>query len=163
MSLLDEIYMSGGKAVILNVVELRSVGWGSSICLVSDYVEHTFITEDGRTIVAEPSGFAAALPKRDSSTKNELRLAFDGVRRQATQLVRAAKDAGEEIQLTYRVYLSTNKNAPSEEPYEMTVKQYSADGQKIEVLAGFFEFVDMKYPRLVYDGQTTRGLRYVDT
>lgn len=108
--------MTGGD-VYLGVIEMYSEAWPDRIVLVADFVGHTVITEDGITLNALPSGLAVSLPKRDATGAQNLTFALDGVRPEATRLLRAAESAQKQINLTYRTYLYSDLTEPAEAPY----------------------------------------------
>ena len=159
MSVLAQVYAQGGD-VILHTVEITSESWDEPIVLVRDFVEHTIITEDNRTLIARPSGMDVALPKRDASGAQNLTFALDGVRPEATRLLRQSHSAGDHINLTYRPYLASDKSEPAEQPYYFIVRSFSAKADHVEVTAGLFDLIDMRWPRIVYDSSTAPGLKY---
>lgn len=160
MSALAEVYAQGGD-VILHTVELTSDAWGGApIVLVRDYQDHTIITEDNRTLLARASGMDVALPKRDASGAQDIRFALDGVRPEATRLLRQAQDAGATVRLTYRCYLYSDLSEPAEQPYFMIVRRFTAQADHVEVTAGLFDMIDMRWPRELYNSVNTPGLKY---
>lgn len=160
MSLLAQVYIEGGD-VILNVIELWSSAWPDRIVLVQDYVGHTFITEDDRTIVAQPSGMAIALPKRDATGAQNLNFAIDGVRVEATELLRSAIDQGDEVFMTFRRYLFSDLTEPAEKPIHFIVRSFTAQADHVEITAGMFSLIDMRWPRQVFDSVNSPCLKYV--
>ena len=157
--ILQQIYMTGGD-VYLGVIEMYSDAWPDRIVLVADFVGHTVITEDGITLNALPSGLAVSLPKRDATGAQNLTFALDGVRPEATRLLRAAESAQEQINLTYRTYLYSDLTEPAEAPYHLIVRSFTAQSNHIEVTAGLFDLIDMRWPRLLYNSNTAPCLKY---
>ena len=159
MSILQQVYAKGGD-VILHTIELTSQAWAEPIILVRDYQNHTITTEDDRELLAIASGMAVALPKRDATGAQDITFALDGVRPEATRLLRQAQDAGEEVRLTYRCYLYSDLSEPAEQPHYFIVRRFVAQADHIEVTAGLFDFIDMRWPRMLYDSNTAPGLKY---
>lgn len=160
MSILQQVYAQGGD-VILHTIELTSTAWGGApIALVRDYQDHTVTTEDDRELLVRASGMAVALPKRDASGAQDITFALDGVRPEATRLLRQAQDAGAEVRLTYRCYLYSDLSEPAEQPHYFIVRRFVAQADHVEVTAGLFDFIDMRWPRVLYDSNTAPALKY---
>lgn len=160
MSVLEKIYAQGGD-VILHVLEIFSDAWHERIVLIRDFVDHIIITEDGRELTARASGMAVALPKRDATGAQTLKFAIDGVRPEATRLLRAAQDTGAQINMTYRVYLASDLAEPAEPPLFFIVREFLAAADRVEITAGLFDLINMRWPRTVYDSSTAPGLKYL--
>lgn len=161
MSILAQVYAQGGD-VILHTIELWSAGWvGDPIVLVRDFQDHTITTEDNRELVARASGMAVALPKRDATGAQNLTFALDGVRPEATRLLRQAQEAQEVVRLTYRCYLYSDLSEPAEQPYYFIVRRFVAQADHVEITAGLFDLIDMRWPRIVYDSNTAPGLQFL--
>lgn len=161
MSILQELYAQGGDEVILHTVELSCEAWPEPIVLIRDFVDHTIGTEDYRTLNAAASGMSIALPKRDNTTAQRLTFALDGVRQEATILIRRALAEHKKIRLTYRVYLSSDLNWPAENPHHFEVHAVKASANRVEVTAGLFDLIDMKWPRDVFNSENAPGLRFI--
>lgn len=160
MSLLEQVYSQGGD-VILHTLELTSTAWGSDpIALVKDYQDHTITTEDERELLARATGMAVALPKRDTTGAQDLTFALDGVRPEATRLVRQAQEAQAVVRVIYRCYLYSDLSEPAEPPLFLIARRYSAQMDHIEVTAGLFDLIDMRWPRIVYDSNTAPCLEF---
>lgn len=159
MSILEQVYAEGGD-VILHTIELHSDSWSDRIALVRDYVDCTAVTEDSRTVTFTASGMGVALPKRDASGAQSLKFAIDGVRTEATRLLRQADAEGREINLTYRAYLASDLSEPADSPVEFIVRSFVAQADHVEVTASLFDMIDMRWPRIVYDSSTAPGLKF---
>lgn len=160
MSLLAQVYAQGGD-VILHTLELTSTAWGSDpIVLVKDYQDHVITTEDGRQLLARATGMAVALPKRDTTGAQDLTFALDGVRPEATRLVRQAQEAQATVRVIYRCYLYSDLSEPAEPPLFLIARRYTAQMDHIEVTAGLFDLIDMRWPRMVYDSNTAPCLEF---
>lgn len=160
MSILAQVYAQGGD-VILHTLELTSTAWGSDpIVLVKDYQDHTITAEDGRELLARATGMAIALPKRDTTGAQDLTFALDGVRPEATRLVRQAQEAQAVVRVIYRCYLYSDLSEPAEPPLYLIARRYTAQMDHIEVTAGLFDLIDMRWPRMVYDSNTAPCLEF---
>lgn len=160
MSTLEQVYMEGGD-VILPVFELFSAAWPETIVLVPDYVDHVVTTEDSRVLTAQACAIRVALPARDASGAQSLKFVMGGVRPEATRLVRAAQEARSEIGCTLRYYLASDLSEPARAPYYMIVRNYSASAATVEIIAGLFDMIEMRWPRVLYNSNTAPCLRYI--
>ena len=161
MSVLAQVYAQGGD-VILHTIELSSEAWGDDpIVLVRDYQDHEIMTEDNRLLLAKASGMDVALPKRDASGAQDIRFALDGVRPEATRLLRQAQEAQETVKLTYRCYPYSDLSEPAEQPYFFIVRSFTAKADTVQITAGLFDIIDMRWPRKLYNSITAPGLKYV--
>lgn len=162
MSILSKIYMNPAGEVILPVIELTSAAWPAQpIVLVRDYQDHTIVTEDNRTLVAMASGLGIALPKRDASGAQNITFALDGVRGEATRLLREANEMGVQINLTYREYLYSDLTDPVGDVFHFIVRNFAAEADQVEITAGLFDMIDMRWPRWIYDSNTAPCLEYM--
>lgn len=160
MSVLAQVYAQGGD-VILHTIELSSDAWGGEpIVLVRDYQDHEIMTEDDRILLAKASGMDVALPKRDASGAQDIKFALDGVRPEATRLLRQAQESQAKVNLTYRCYLYSDLSEPAEQPYFFIVRSFTAQADTVQITAGLFDLIDMRWPRKLYNSKTAPGLKY---
>lgn len=159
MSVLEQVYAQGGD-VLLHTIELSSTAWSEPVVFVRDYQDHQITTEDNRTLTAIASGMAIALPKRDSTAAQDLTFGLDGVRPEATRLLRQSQNVQAKVSLTYRCYLYSDLTEPAEQPLHMVVRRFVAKADHVEVTAGLFDFIDMRWPRLLYDSNSAPCLRH---
>lgn len=161
MSILQELYAQSGDDVILHTLELNSTGWPAPVVLVQDFSDHDITTEDARQLTAQASGMSVALPSRDNTTAQKLTFAIDGVRQRATGLIRQSLVSQETIKLTYRVYLASSLLLPAEPPIHLDVHAVKASANRVEVTAGLFDLIDMKWPRDVFNSINAPALRFM--
>lgn len=161
MSILERVYASGGSEVAIATLELTCPAWSESIFLCRDYEDLVATTEDGRDVVFQASGIEVALPKRDNSGDQALDFAIDNVTGEAQQLIDQALDSLQPITLIYRVFLSTDLTAPAERPYRMRVLSGYAEGTTVQLSAGYFDLLNLAWPRRKYTLAFAPALRYV--
>lgn len=160
MSILEELYASGGGDVILSTFEIFSSAF-EPIIFVADYQDHVITTEDSRVLTAQQASIQIAEPKRDANGSHNIRFAIGGVRAESSNIVRRAIRAQAQVNLTYRRYLYSDLTAPAEEPYFLIVRKAQFYDDVIQVDAGLFDLIDLKYPREVYNSVNAPGLRYL--
>ena len=161
MSILEKLYAQGGTDVILNTVEFQCQAWAEPLVLVRDYVDHIITTEDSRTLTAFASGMDVAIPKRDSTAAQKLVFAIDGVNMQATTMIRDAIERQMKIKMIYRTYVSSDLSEPAGKPFNFYVHAIKITGTRVDVTAGLFDFIDMRWPRAVFNDNTAPCLKYV--
>lgn len=161
MTTLETLYASGGQAEIIPTLELSCPAWASPVYLCHGFTDTTATTEAGATVKFTASGFSAALPKRDNSGNQTLTFAIDNVTGQAQQLIDQALDARARISLVFRVFLSTDLSAPAERPYRMTVLNGFMQGASVQLNAGYFDLINLAWPRRKYTLDFAPCLRYI--
>lgn len=160
-TILSELYASGGDDVILHTIELSCDAWTNPVCLVRDFVNHTMTTEDLRELAFVGCGMDVSLPKRDATGAQNLTFAIDGIRTEAAKLLRSAIAEQVPIRLIYRCYVYSDLTQPAEAPLTLIVRSYRAQSNHVEVTAGLFDLIDMRWPRRVYNSLFSPGLKYM--
>lgn len=161
MTALETLYASGGQAVIIPTLELFCTPWAAPIYICQGFDDITATTEDGVTATFTAAGFAAALPKRDNSGNQALTFAIDNVTGEAQKLIDQALDARAKIGLVFRIFLSTDFGAPAERPYRMTVLNGFMQGASVQLNAGYFDLINLAWPRRKYTLAFAPCLRYI--
>ncbi|MES2868954.1 MAG: DUF1833 family protein [Pseudomonadota bacterium] len=161
MTALETLYASGGQAVIIPTLELFCTPWAAPIYICQGFDDITATTEDGVTATFTAAGFAAALPKRDNSGNQTLTFAIDNVTGEAQKLIDQALDARAKIGLVFRIFLSTDFGAPAERPYRMTVLNGFMQGASVQLNAGYFDLINLAWPRRKYTLAFAPCLRYI--
>jgi len=157
---LEQVYASGGD-VLINTLELSCVAWADPILLCDGFENQACITEDERAVTFIASGIAVELPDRGTSGGQTLTFAIDNVTGEAQQKIDAALEAEERIILTYRCYLASDKSAPAEAPYRMTVLDGEINGPSVQVEAGYYDLINSAWPRDLYTTEFAPGLKYL--
>lgn len=161
MTALETLYASGGKAVIIPTLELFCTPWAAPIYICQGFEDITAKTEAGVTATFTASGFAAALPKRDNSGNQTLTFTIDNVTGDAQQLIDKALEARASIGLVFRIFISTDLTAPAERPYRMKVLSGFMQGPSVQLNAGYFDLVNLGWPRRKYTLAFAPCLRYI--
>lgn len=159
-TILNELRASGGTQAIMHCIELQCDAWGS-VHLCNGFHDLSITLETGEDVIARASGMDVSLPKKDATGAQLLRFALDNVLGEATRLVRSALDAGQEVRLIYRSYISDRLYEPADNPLHMIVKTIVARGPQVDVTAGFFDLIDTQFPRDVYTSEFAPGLKYL--
>lgn len=161
MSILNELQASGGSDIIIPVLELTCEAWAQPFVLCNGYEDKVITTEDSRVLTATATGMDIVLPKRDKSGSQSLQFALDNVRGEAVTAMRAALRAQKEVRLIFRQYIGSNLTSPSDNPYHFIVRSFQAKGPQVDIVAAFFDLIDMAYPRDVYDAHFAPCIKYL--
>ncbi len=161
MTALETLYASGGKAEIIPTLELFCTSWAAPIYICQGFEDITAKTEAGVTAKFIASGFAAALPKRDNSGNQTLTFAIDNVTGDAQKLIDQALEARASIGLVFRIFISTDLTAPAERPYRMKVLSGFMQGPSVQLNAGYFDLINLGWPRRKYTLAFAPCLRYI--
>ncbi|GLO14714.1 hypothetical protein PPUJ20028_32970 [Pseudomonas putida] len=160
MTAIATLYASGGRAWIIPTIELRCVSWPGPVYICSAFEDLVATTEDGVLATFTAAAFDAALPKRDNSGNQSLTFAIDNVTGVAQQLIDQALEARQKINMIFRTYLSSDLSAPAEKPYRMNVLSGFMEGATVQLQAGYFDFVNLAWPRRKYTLDFVPALRY---
>lgn len=161
MSLLEQVFASGGDDVVIPTLELTCSAWADSLLLCNGFEDHTCVTEDSRTLTFIASGIDVVLPKKNTQGGQTLTFAVDNVTGEAQQRIDAAIDAGASVQLTFRHYLASDKSAPAAAPLRFDVRSGFLEGATAQFDAGFFDLINTSWPRRFYDADFAPGLKYL--
>lgn len=161
MTLLAQVFASGGDDVLINTLELQCSAWPGPLLLCSGFEDHTLTTEDDRTLLFVASGIDVALPAKNTQGGQVLTFAIDNVTGEAQRLIDLALDAGERVTLIFRFYLASDKTAPAAKPWRFVVQDGSLQGSSAQFQAGFFDMTNTAWPRSFYDATRFPGIKYL--
>lgn len=161
MSILEEVNASGGNDVIIRTLEIVSDAWDSPILLATGFLTQRCITEDGRTLDFQGVNMSIALPAKNNKGNQTLAFAVDNTTGEVSRLVDAAVSANARVNVTYRTYLSSNKNAPQEKPYKLVVLSGELKGIIANLQCGYFNPIGTAWPRRFLTADYAPGLRYI--
>lgn len=161
MTILDTYYASGGPDVRLFTLELTCQSWAAPILICNGFTDRTCITEDLRTLTFIAAAIDVALPKKDSRGAQNMTIAIDNVNGEAQSKIDEAMVAEARVSATLRTYLLSDLSTPAEAPYRMTVQNGSIEQLAVQLSAGFFDLINVAWPRLLYTTKNAPGLKYI--
>jgi len=161
MTVIEQFYASGGSDVKIATLELSCPAWEKPVYLCKAYEDLMAATETGEVVTYQACGMDVALPKRDNSGNQTLNFAIDNVTGESQQLIDEALDTRQVISLVFRVYLSSDLSAPAEKPYRMKVKGGYIQGVTSQLSSGYYDLLNLAWPRRKYTLDFAPGLRYV--
>lgn len=156
MTILEQVYASAGPDVIILTLELTCPAWAEPIRVCSGFEDHTL----GGSLFSA-AGIDVALPRKSNTGGQSLTFAIDNVTGVAQQRIDEALEAEEQVTLTYRTFLASDKSAPAEAPYVFTVKSGRMQGSTLQVNAAFFDAINTRFPRDLYTTEFAPGIRYL--
>lgn len=161
MSILDEVFASGGDDVIIRTLELTSPGWAEPVLICNGFKDQTCVTEDGRTLTFIAANIDIQLPKKNNKGNQTLTFAVDNTTGEPQRKADEALEARSKVTGVYRTYLASNKLAPSEKPYVLSVQSDSIEGNVAQLIMGFFNMIGVAWPRRLYTLVDFTGLRFI--
>lgn len=161
MSILEEVNASGGDDVIIRTLEITSDAWPEPILLSTGFRDQVCVTEDNRTLAFRGVNMSITLPKKDNKGNQSLAFAVDNTTGEVSRYVDASIAANARATVIYRTYLSSNKNAPQERPYRLTVLGGELRGIIAQLQCGYFNVIGTAWPRRYLTADYAPGLRYL--
>lgn len=161
MSLLEEVLASGGTDVIIRTLELTCPAWDSSLYICNGFRDQLLTMEDGRTLLFTAANIDITLPKKNNKGNQVLAFAVDNTTGEAQRKADQAVETDAKVTAIYRTFLSSNKSAPAEKPYVLTVQSDSIQGNVAQLQCGYFDLIGVAWPRRLYTLQQFPALRYI--
>ena len=161
MSLLEEVFASGGTDVIIRTLELTSPGWPEPILICNGFTDQTLTTEDGRTLLFTAANIGIELPKVNNKGNQALAFSIDNTTGEPQRRADEALAARARVTAVYRTYLSSNKTVPAQRPYVLTVQSDEIEGNVAQLQCGYFDMIGVAWPRVLYNLQNFPALRWI--
>lgn len=161
MTILAEFYASDFRPAPICTLELRCAAWAESLFLCEGFKDRLLTLEDGRSATFRGCGIDVQLPASNNSGNQRIGFAIDNVDGRGIQLVDQAVDAGEPVELVFRLYLSDWAGGPAEAPTVMDVLRCDSQKRTLQIEAGFFDLLNTQWPRFRYSVDWAPGLTYI--
>lgn len=158
---LEEINASGGNVAYIRGLELICDAWPETKLVISGFKDQMLGTEDGRTLLFKAINLGIDLPNKDGKGNQTLTFATDNTTGEVTDLVDLSTEANATVTCIYRTWLTSNKAAPSERPYRLTVLGGELQGVVANLQCGYFNILTTAYPRRYLTADYAPGLRYI--
>lgn len=161
MTILEEVNASAGKEVIIRTLELECAAWDDSVNISTGFIDRDLTTEAGQVLTFRGANIDIALAKKDNKGNQTLAFAVDNTTGEVSQRVDISQAARARVSATYRTYLASNTGAPAEPPYRLTLLSGSIQGIVAQLQCGYFNMIDVSWPRALYTAGYAPSLRYV--
>lgn len=158
MTILNRIYASGGKEVVIHTLQI-SVGT-DTYWLANGWDDITATLEDGSVRVFDASGCDIALPARNADGTQDLKFAIGNIDGVVSSAIRRSLNNLDSASLTYRCYLDTDLSAPASPPFTLAIKSGYWTAPEVQITAGYMNILDTAWPRHRYTLPEYPGLRY---
>lgn len=154
--LLEEVYNSAPTAErIYRTISLHGTGI-DTINLVQDYVPQTLMG-----IVFEPCQMRVPPPPKAADGPQSLTLSIGLVDSRAQRIAVAAIESQQEVFLTYREFLKSDRQNPARTPLVMTVTGGTFEGDAVSIEAQYFDMLNLSWPRDRYTADKAPGVKYL--
>ena len=161
MSLLEVVYASAPTdQVIIHTLEIKHPSI-DTIRICADYADHEVTLEDASVVTFEQSGFDIELPNKDTSGNQVLTFAVSNVDGVAQAALDTALEAGGQITITYRAYLSSDLTTPAQPPTVMTLIGATFQAGTVQLKASYFDLLNTAWPRMRYTSDFSPAIKYL--
>jgi len=161
-TLLEQVCASGSDSdVVIDTLELSCVAWPGPIRLVQGYFDMLLGLESGEMVTFMAAPMALVLPSRNNSPSQSLTFAIDNVTGEAQRRLDLALEANQQVRVTFRRYLNSDRSGPSERPFSTVLLSGAMKRQTVQLTGGFMNLLDWAYPRRVYDLNFAPQLAYL--
>lgn len=164
MSYLQEIYASSSSAnadAIIRTLELTCPSWNAPVLICNGFNDQLCLSETGEAKAFVAANIGIALPKVNNKGNQAIAFSVDNTTGEVQQKTDLALDANDRVTAIYRTYLESNKLAPSEKPYRLTVQGGSIQGNVAQIQCGYFDPIGVGWPRDAYTPDFVPGIRWV--
>lgn len=161
MTILEEVNASGGNDVIIRTLELNCSAWDAPVLIANGFQDWSVVTEDARSLTFQGANVDIALAAKNNKGFQTLAFSVDNTTGEVSQRVDSATDARARVSATYRTYLKSNLTAPAEPPYRLTMLSGTIQGITAQLSCGYFNLIDVAWPRALYTASYAPSLRYL--
>jgi len=159
MTVLNRLYASGGSEVLLETLEINVAG--KTHWLAGGWTDFTATIETGEVKTFTACGIDIALPAKNADGTQDLNFAICNVDGVVSSEVRDAINNLQDAYLIYRCFISTDRSAPANVPYTLTIKSGYWTAVEVQFTAGYMNVLDTAWPRWRYTLPEFPGLRYI--
>jgi hypothetical protein len=128
------------------------------LCQGFDDLELTL--ENGEKVTFTACGLGLSLPKRGMKSRQSLQFQIDNVTGEAKRRIKDAREDGNPVYCTYRVYTKSDLTEPADPPITMNVIDTKTNRKSVNIVASFADLINRAWPRARYTPQLAPGLKY---
>lgn len=125
------------------------------------YEDQVVTLETGETVTFTASGLAVALPSRGDSVQQNITFAVENVIGIAQRFIDEGLELGQPIDVTLRMYLSSDMSAPAEPPLRFKLVDGVFEGAHVELIASYMAVILQEFMSRRYTSDFARGLKYL--
>ena len=103
-----------------------------------------------------------SLPNKDATGQQTLQFQICNVTGEAQRFIDTCMTSGKTTSVTYREFYADDLSAPATVPIKMTLRGGSAEGITVGIEAGYFDLLNVGWPRFRYTPEFAPGLKYFE-
>ena len=162
MTSLNIIYASSPSAdLLIPTLEFKNEEAGV-IRLAQSFNNVTATTELAETVTFIESAWEVSLPNKDATGQQTLQFQICNVTGEAQRFIDDCLKSGKQTSVTYREFYADDLSAPATVPIKMTLRGGSAEGVTVGIEAGYFDLLNVGWPRFRYTPEFAPGLKYFE-
>lgn len=162
MTILNVIYASAPSSeVLIPTLEFSNSSAGR-ILLAQSFENITVTTELSEELTFIESAWEVSLPNKDSTGQQTLQFQICNVTGEAQRFIDDCLESGKTTNVIYREFYADDLSAPATVPIKMTLRGGSAEGVTVGIEAGYFDLLNVGWPRFRYTPEFAPGLKYFE-
>ena len=162
MTSLNIVYASAPSAeVLIPTLEFNNEAAGV-IRLAQSFNDVTATTEFAETVTFIQSAWEVSLPNKDATGQQTLQFQICNVTGEAQRFIDDCMASGKPTSVIYREFYADDLSAPATVPIKMTLRGGSAEGITVGIEAGYFDLLNVGWPRFRYTPEFAPGLKYFE-
>ena len=130
------------------------------IRLAQSFNDLTATTELAETVTFIQSAWEVSLPNKDATGQQTLPFQICNVTGEAQRFIDDCLSSGKATQVIYREFYADDLSAPATVPIKMTLRGGSAEGITVGIEAGYFDLLNVGWPRFRYTPEFSPGIKY---
>ena len=162
MTSLNIVYASSPSAdLLIPTLEFNNEAAGV-IRLAQSFNDVTATTELTETVTFIQSAWEVSLPNKDATGQQTLQFQICNVTGEAQRFIDDCMASGKPTSVIYREFYADDLSAPASTPIKMTLRGGSAEGITVGIEAGYFDLLNVGWPRFRYTPEFAPGLKYFE-
>lgn len=160
MTILNVIYASAPSSeVLIPTLEFSNSSAGR-ILLAQSFENITVTTELSEELTFIESAWEVSLPNKDATGQQTLQFQICNVTGEAQRFIDDCMASGKPTSVIYREFYADDLSAPATIPIKMTLRGGSAEGVTVGIEAGYFDLLNVGWPRFRYTPEFAPGIKY---
>ena len=132
------------------------------IRLAQSFNDLTATTELSENVTFIQSAWEVSLPNKDATGQQTLQFQICNVTGEAQRFIDDCLSSGKATQVIYREFYADDLSAPASTPIKMTLRGGSTEGITVGIEAGYFDLLNVGWPRFRYTPEFASGLKYFE-
>ena len=162
MTSLNIVYASAPSAdLLIPTLEFNNEAAGV-IRLAQSFNDVTATTEFAETVTFIQSAWEVSLPNKDATGQQTRQFQICNVTGEAQRFIDSCMVSGKPTSVIYREFYADDLSAPASTPIKMTLRGGSAEGITVGIEAGYFDLLNVGWPRFRYTPEFAPGLKYFE-